>query len=126
MEIQNQVGRSLRGNLGRLRDVLDGAVSQDIDSLRQVADRVCEAFDLRDGRGRRQRASCCAVLADLEAAGHARCLAPGARAAGVRRGRVLPHPVPPAVDVPGTRSASCGTWRWYGWRPTSSAGSGTR
>ena len=70
MKIQNQVGRSLRGNLGRLRDVLDGAVSQDIDSLRQVADRVCEAFDLRDGRGRWQRASYCAVLADLEAAGH--------------------------------------------------------
>ena len=52
MEIQNQVSRILRGNLARLRDVLDGAVSQGVGSLGQVADRVCEAFDFRDGRGR--------------------------------------------------------------------------
>ena len=57
VEVQNQVGRSLRGNLARLRDVLDGAVSQGIGSLGQVADRVCEAFDFHDGRGRWQRAS---------------------------------------------------------------------
>ena len=55
MEIQNQVSRILRGNLARLRDVLDGAVSQGVGSLGQVADRVCEAFDFRDGRGRWQR-----------------------------------------------------------------------
>ena len=69
MEIQNQVGRSLRGNLTRLRAVLDGSVLQGIHGLGQVADRVCKAFDFRDGRGRWQRASCCAALADLEAAG---------------------------------------------------------
>ena len=86
MEIQNQVGRSLRGNLTRLRAVLDGSVSQGIHGLGQVADRVCKAFDFRDGRGRWQRASCCAALTDLEAAGHVslprgsallwRCVAP--------------------------------------------------
>ena len=36
MEIQNQVSRMLRHNLARLRDVLDGAVSQGIDGLGQV------------------------------------------------------------------------------------------
>ena len=105
MEIQNQVSRMLRHNLARLRDVLDGAVSQGIDGLGQVADRVCEAFDFRDGRGRWQRASCCAALADLEAAGHV-SLPRGRRpGGGARRARVLPHPVPPAVDVPGTVGA---------------------
>ncbi|MDE0031409.1 MAG: IS4 family transposase [Deltaproteobacteria bacterium] len=102
MEIQNQVGRSLRGNLTRLREVLDGAVSQGVDGLGQVADRVCEAFDFRDGRGRLQRASCCAALADLEAGGH--IWLPRGRPArgGVWRPRVLAQPVAPAVDVPGT------------------------
>ena len=105
MEIQNQVSRILRRNLSRLRDVLDGAVSQGIDSLGQVADRVCEAFDFRDGRGRWQRASCCAALADLDAAGHV-SLPRGRRSGGgVRRARVLPHPVSPAVDVPDTVGA---------------------
>ena len=37
-EIQNQ---GSRGNLARLRDVLDGAVSQGVGSLGRVADRVC-------------------------------------------------------------------------------------
>ena len=102
MEIQNQVSRILRGNLARLRDVLDGAVSQDVGSLGQVADRVCEAFDFRDGRGRWQRASCCRALSDLQAAGHV-SLPAGQPARGVGgRARVLPHPVAPAVDVPGT------------------------
>jgi len=102
MEIQNQVSRILRGNLSRLRDVLDGAVSQGIGSLGQVADRVCEAFDFRDGRGRWQRASCCRALADLQAAG-AVTLPAGQRAGGGGgRARVLPQAVAPAVDVPGT------------------------
>ena len=105
MEIQNQVGRSLRGNLARLRDVLDGAVSQGVDSLGQVADRVCEAFGFRDGRGRWQRASCCAALADLGAAGHVSLPQGRPSRGGVRRPRVLPHPVAPAVDVPGTVGA---------------------
>ena len=102
MEIQNQVSRILRRNLARLRDVLDGAVSQGVGSLGQVADRVCEAFDFRDGRGRWQRASCCRALSDLQAAGHV-SLPAGQPARGVGgRARVLPHPVAPAVDVPGT------------------------
>ena len=102
MEIQNQVGRSLRGNLTRLRAVLDGSVLQGIDGLGQVADRVCEAFDFRDGRGRWQRASCCAALADLEAAGHVSLPLGRPSRGGVWRPRVLPHPVAPAADVPGT------------------------
>ena len=102
MEIQNQVGRSLRGNLTRLRAVLDGSVSEGIEGLGQVADRVCKAFDLRDGRGRWQRASCCAALADLEAAGHVSLPRGRPSRGGVWRPRVLPHPVAPAAEVPGT------------------------
>ena len=102
MEIQNQVSRILRGNLARLRDVLDGAVSQGIGSLGQVADRVCEVFDFRDGRGRWQRASCCRALADLAAAGHVSLPAGQPARGGGGRARVLPHAVAPAVDVPGT------------------------
>ena len=106
VEVQNQVGRSLRDNLARrLRDVLDGAVSQGIGSLGQVADRVCEAFDFHDGRGRWQRASYCAALADLGAAGHVSLPQGRPSRGGVRRPRVLPHPVAPAVDVPGTVGA---------------------
>ena len=102
MEIQNQVGRSLRGNLTRLRAVLDGSVLQGIHGLGQVADRVCKAFDFRDGRGRWQRASCCAALADLEAAGHVSLSRGRPSCGGVWRPRVLPHPVAPAAEVPGT------------------------
>ena len=102
MEIQNQVSRILRGNLARLRDVLDGAVSQGVGSLGQVADRVCEAFDFRDGRGRWQRASCCRALADLKEADHISLPAGQPARGGGGRARVLPHPVAPAVDVPGT------------------------
>ena len=105
MEIQNQVSRILRHNLARLRDVLDGAVSQGIDGLGQVADRVCEAFDFRDGRGRWQRASCCAALADLDAAGHVSLPRPRRSGGRMHRARLLPDPVRPAVDVPGTVGA---------------------
>ena len=108
MEIQNQVSHILRDNLARLRDVLDGAVSQGVGSLGQVADRVCEAFDFRDGRGRWQRASCCRALADLQAAGHV-SLPAGQPARGVGGwARVLPHPVASAVDVPGRVGAVVG------------------
>ena len=102
MEIQNQVSRILRDNLARLRDVLDEAVSQGVGSLGQVADRVCEAFDFRDGRGRWQRASCCRALSDLQAAGHVSLPASQAARGVGGRARVLPHPMAPAVDVPGT------------------------
>ena len=81
--------------------MLDEASSQGIRSLGRVTDHVCEAFDLRDGRGRCQRASCRKALADLEAAGEV-SLPPSRRRAGaVRRPRVLPQPVAPAHDVPG-------------------------
>ena len=102
METQNQVGLSLRGDLGKLRDVLDGAISQGVCGIGQVADRVCEAFDFRDGRGRWQRASCCAALADLESAGHIALPRGWSPRGGPRRPQVLPHPVPPAIDVPAT------------------------
>ena len=102
MEIQNQVSRILRDNLAHLRDVLDAAVSQGAGSLGQVADRVCEAFDFRDGRGRWQRASCYRALSDLQAAGQVSLPAgQGARGSG-GRARVLPHAMAPAVDVPDT------------------------
>ena len=102
MEIQSQVGRSLRGDLTRLREVLDGAIAQGVQGLGQVADRVCEAFDFRDGRGRWQRASCSAALADLEAAGYVSLPRDRPSRGGVRGPRVLPQPVAPPVDVPAT------------------------
>ncbi len=108
MEIQNQVSRILRDNLTRLRDVLDDAVSQGVGSRGQVADRVCEAFDFRDGRGRWQRASCSRALSDLAAAGHV-SLPAGQPVRGVGgRARVLADPVALAVDVPGTVGAVVG------------------
>ena len=108
MEIQNQVSRILRDNLARLRDVLDEAVSQGVGSRGQVAERFCEAFDFRDGRGRWQRASCSRALSDLASAGHVSLPAgQPARGAG-GRARVLAHPVAPAVDVPGTVDAVVG------------------
>ena len=108
MEIQNQVSRILRDNLARLRDVLDEATAAGVGSLVQVADRVCEAFDFRDGRDRWQRASCCRALSDLQAAGHVSLPAGRGARGGGGRARVLPHPLAPAVDVPGTVGAVVG------------------
>ena len=107
MEIQNQVSRILRGNLARLRDVLDGAVSQGVGSLGQVADRVCEAFDFRDGRGPVAARELLPGVGRPEG-GRPRLAAggPAALAAvGAGQARVLPHPVAPAVEVPGTVGA---------------------
>lgn len=56
MEVQNQVARSLRADLVRLHEVLNSAPSQGVTSLGRLADHVCDAFDLRDGRDRLQRA----------------------------------------------------------------------
>ena len=102
MEVQNQVGRSLRADLVRLRGVLDSATSQGITSLGQLADRVCEAFHLRDGRGRCQRASCRKALDVLQAQGAIALPVPREHRAGGHKPRVLAHAVAPAHDVPGT------------------------
>ena len=101
MEVQNQVARSLRGDLVRLHDVLNRATSQGVTSLGQLADHVCEAFHLRDGRGRLQRASCAQALGVLERAGHIALPPVRRHRAGGRRPRVLAHAVAPAHDVPG-------------------------
>ena len=101
MEVQNQVGRSLRADLVRLRGVLDRATCEGITGLGQVADRVCEAFHLRDGRGRWQRASCRKALGVLQAQGDIALPAPRPARAGGHRPRVLAHAVAPAHDVPG-------------------------
>ena len=101
MEIQTQVGDRLRADLGRLHDVLNATESQGITRLGQVAERVCEAFELRDGRGRLQRASCRKALRTLEAAGQVSLPAPR-RCGGAGRGpRLLADGVASACDVPG-------------------------
>ena len=105
MEVQNQVGRSLRADLVRLRGVLDSATSQGITSLGQLADRVCEAFNLRDGRGRCQRASCRKALDVLQAQGDIALPVPREHRAGGHKPRVLAHAVAPACEVPGTVGA---------------------
>ena len=51
MQVQNQVARTLRANLSRLREVLDSTAARGIKSIGRVADSVCEAFGFRDGRG---------------------------------------------------------------------------
>ena len=101
MEVQNQVGRRLRANLSRLHDVVNSAGSQGMTSLGRLADRVCDAFDLRDGRGRLQRASCVKALGVLERAGHISLPRARRRSVGARRPRVLAYAVAPAHDVPG-------------------------
>ena len=80
--------------------MLDSAASRGITSLGQLAGRICEAFDLRDGRGRRQRASCRKALGVLEARGDIALPAPRPHRAGGHRPRVLAHAVAPAHDVP--------------------------
>ena len=102
MEVQNQVGRSLRANLAQVRVVLDSAASHGVTSLGKLSDRVCDAFDLRDGRGRLQRASCRKALGVLQARGDIALPLPRHPRAGGHGPRVLAQPVAPAHDVPGT------------------------
>ena len=99
MQVQNQIAHTLRANLTRLREVLDSAAIHGIESVGRIADRVCEAFDFRDSRGRWQRASCRQALADLQAAGQVALPAPQRRGAP-RTARVLVQPVAPARAVP--------------------------
>ena len=84
MQVQNQVAHTLRANLGRLREVLDRAATDGSERIGRIADQVCEAFDLRDSRGRLQRASCRKALATLAAAGQ---VTPAAAATPGRRQR---------------------------------------
>ena len=102
MQVQNQVARTLRANLSRLREVLDSTAARGIKSIARVADSVCEAFDFRDSRGGLQRASCRQALAELEAGGHlALPPRPRRRPRGARRqARVLAQPVAAAHAVP--------------------------
>ena len=79
MEVQTQVGGRLRADIGRLHEVLNTTALQGIASVGRIAERVCEAFDLRDGRGRLQRASCRQALRALEAGGHVSLPAPRRR-----------------------------------------------
>ena len=101
MEVQTQVGGRLRADIGHLHDVLKTTASQGITSLGRVAERVCEVFDLRDGRGRLQRASCRGALRALEAGGHVSLPAPRRRGGAGRGPRLLAGRVAPARDVPG-------------------------
>ena len=66
-----------------------------------LTERVCEAFDLRDGRGRLQRASCHQALRALEAGGHVSLPPPQPRGAAGHKPRELTHPVAPPDGVPG-------------------------
>ena len=100
MQVQNQIGGTLRANLARLREVLDSTAARGVESVGRVADRVCEAFDFRDGRGRLQRASCRQALAELEAAGQVALPPPRRRGGVLRKPRVLAQPVTPARAVP--------------------------
>ena len=101
MDVQSQVMRSLRADLPRLRDVIAGVVSEGFESQGKLADRVCEAFALRDGRGRWQRASCHQALAVLQRAEQVALPSPRRPAVGGRSPRLLAQPVAPAQAVPG-------------------------
>lgn len=100
MDVQNQVMRSLRAELPRLREVVAGAVSEGLDSQGKLADRVCEAFAFRDGRGRWQRASCRQALSVLQRAGHIALPAPRRPGVGGHAPRLLAQPVAAAEAVP--------------------------
>ena len=100
VDVQNQVMRSLRADLPRLREVMAGAVSEGFDSQGKLADRVCEAFAFRDGRGRWQRASCHQALAVLQRGGHIALPAPRRPGVGGHGPRLLDQPVAPAQAVP--------------------------
>ena len=99
MQVQNQVAHTLRANLGRLREILERAATDGIERVGRIADQVCVAFDLRDSRGRLQRASCRKALATLQAAGQV-TLPPQRRSGGRRTPRVRAQPVVAAHAVP--------------------------
>ena len=115
----------LRADPGRLRDVLDGAGSEGDGRIGSLTERVCEAFDLRDGRGGLQRASCHQALRALEAGGHVSLPPPRPRGGAGRKPRELVHPVAAPDGVPGEVGEVRATSSWCGSTPTCDAGSGT-
>jgi hypothetical protein len=100
MNTQNQIKRTLEQTaaIETIRLTLE---DQAITNRTQLADRLCEHFDLRDPRGHLQRAGCLRALRELERAGHFRLPPTRVRAVfKVRQPRRLSAPVPPAHAVP--------------------------
>ena len=103
MVIQNQINRTLSAQSARQR--LDRILAQANGVSRSaVGQRVCEAFDFTDGRGRLQLSGCMKALRVLEAAGEIRLPAPlcGRPPSAPRR---FAGALAPAVGVPSAVSA---------------------
>ena len=101
MNTQNQIKRTLE-QAAAMETIRLTLADQDITNRTQLADRLCEHFDLRDPRGRVQRAGCLRALRELERAGHFRLPPTRVRAAfKPREPRRLSAPVPPPDAVPG-------------------------
>ena len=98
MEIQTEVAHRLRADPGRVRGVLAQAMSDGDGRIGLLTERVCEAFGLRDGRGRLQRAGCHRALRALEAGGHVSL--PARQQRGRRRPREGVGPVARPEGVP--------------------------
>ena len=97
MEFQNQVRQSLLADFTRLQRLLANEVFA---RRSEVADRVCEAFGFRDGRGRLQRAGCLKALAEFEAAGRISLPLPTHSGGGARSPQRLAEPIPLPRGVP--------------------------
>jgi hypothetical protein len=100
MNTQNQIKRTLEqpAAIETIRVTLE---SQEIETRTQLADRLCEHFDLRDPRGQLQRAGCLRALRELERAGHFELPATRVRAwFKAREPRRLSAPVPAPQGVP--------------------------
>ena len=100
MNTQNQIKRTLEqpAAIETIRVTLE---SQEIENRTQLADRLCEHFDLRDPRGHLQRAGCLRALRELERAGHFELPATRVRAwFKAREPRRLSAPVPAPQGVP--------------------------
>ncbi|MGB5835318.1 MAG: hypothetical protein WBG92_25485 [Thiohalocapsa sp.] len=69
MSRQNQIKRTLE-QAAAIETIQVTLESQDIENRTQLADRLCEHFDLRDPRGQLQRGGCLRALRELERAGH--------------------------------------------------------
>lgn len=98
MQSQSQIKRTLSEpqSLARIHALMDEAPGFHRTAL---ADRVCDAFDFVDARGRAQRAGCLKALRALEREGQI-VLPPARTEPGPRRMRGLGHAVAPAQGVP--------------------------